>query len=296
MFKNIAIVGSGALATFYAVKLAQYFNVSILGSWREGLTALKEKAVVVENNEVLETRQLKVESDWKDLDAPDVVFWLTKTYKNEAAQARFNELNWLCPVLVVQNGLPNKRWMNNFPNEVFVGSTTQGAKLIAPGKAQNTGDGVLLLERTPVLEEGFKPWLNAGFKILMGDLELELLAGIETVLLKKLSLNAVINPTAYWFEVLNGGVVEGKAFLFLSRLIDACFPYFRARGIYKDKIAYVEHVKSIAAATKNNVNSMLADKRNNQPTEIRAFLEAIIEETQSDFLREVMNTIELKRI
>lgn len=296
MFKNVAIVGSGALATFYGVKLAQYFNVSILGSWPDGLAALQEKATVVEEFGVVETCDLNVALDWKELEIPDVVFWLTKTYKNTAAQLRFNALGWRCPIVIVQNGLPNKKWMDNFPNEVFVGSTTQGAKLIAPGKAQNTGNGVLLLESAPVLMEGFKPWLNADFKILLGDLELELLADIETVLLRKLSLNAVINPTAYWFEVLNGGVVEGDAFSFLLKLIDACYPYFEARGIYKDKIAYIEHVKYIATATENNVNSMLADKRNNQPTEIRAFLEAIIEETPSDFLREVMNTIELKRI
>ena len=53
-------------------------------------------------------------------------------------------------------------------------------------------------------------------------------------ILKKLAINAAINPTAAIFKVKNGAVVNGEAGMYLIKIAKEVFPYFLTRGLFNE--------------------------------------------------------------
>ncbi len=128
MVKNIVVVGSGALATLYAIRFSDYFNVTMLGSWQEGINALNEKAVLVESDNEVIVENIFATTNWLDSKKPDLVVWLTKGYKNTNALKEYLKLNWQSPILILQNGSGQKELFKSVLNaeqKIYLGTTTQ---------------------------------------------------------------------------------------------------------------------------------------------------------------------------
>ena len=128
MIKSVVIIGTGALATFYGTKWISMYRVSVLGTWEVSINALNK----IDGIEAF--------LNWHSANEPDLVVWLTKTYKNEEALEKYSKLRWSCPILILQNGIGQKEHFRKTLGEqqkLFSGITTQGAKLIDPGKYTN---------------------------------------------------------------------------------------------------------------------------------------------------------------
>ena len=111
MINRVVIVGSGALATFYAYKWSRDFYVSVLGSWKESISAINLFGQHQSN------RKLTANLDWGKTKEPDLVVWLTKTYKNKSSLMNYAKLNWRCPVLILQNGIGQESLFQDFLGE-----------------------------------------------------------------------------------------------------------------------------------------------------------------------------------
>lgn len=273
MVKRVVVIGSGALATFFAYKWGCDYEVTVLGTWEDAINAIN-------NNVVKEEGRLKVKAKlgWQKAKEPDLVVWLTKTYKNESALKQYKLLNWRCPILILQNGIGQKEIFQKELSqdiELLAGVTKQGAKLIAPGVVENTGDGEIFTELSNILT-GFPVQQTAEF---------------QTMQLEKLAINAVLNPICALFEVKNGEVREGEPLNQLKKLVKICFPYFLRKGIFSTEDEYLKEVLSVSEATKDNVNSMWADKLSGRTTEVMAILGPINQSLKSDFLQEIMDKL-----
>ena len=286
MVKKIVIVGSGALATLYAIRFSDYFNVTMLGSWHEGISALNMKAILVESYSEVIAENIFATTNWLDSEKPDLVVWLTKGYKNSNALKEYLKLNWQIPILILQNGSGQKELFKSVLNadqNIYLGTTTQGAKLKGPGKVENTGNGNLILESNQFLKSFFQNTLPT----------IQFEEKIEKSILKKLAINAAINPTAAIFKVKNGEVVNGEAGMYLIKIAKEVFPYFLARGLFSEFSEYEDLLNKIAKATSENVNSMWADLDSGRGTEIDSILGVINKELKSDFLSEIIKQLTL---
>lgn len=290
MIKTLTIVGTGALATYYGVLFSRVCKVQMLGSWSEGVDVLNNEGRIVEGSEEINSSKISAFTDWGEAQESDLVLWLTKSYKNKQAQQKFNNLKWSCPILLMQNGLPDVDWLKQFFNVTIVGCTNQGAKLLAPGVVQNTGEGIISIEDDPLLS----PQIKNLFQSI--GVEIKVDKNIEGTLLKKLSVNVVLNPTTYLFDVLNGEAIVGQPCEFLKRMIKAVFPFFKNKNIYESESEYFAYVCRVAMATQYNVNSMLSDKMNNQPTEIENLFAPILKSHHSAFLEDVIKKIKLENV
>ena len=277
MINSVVVVGSGALATFYAAKWGREYEVSVIGTWKESIEAINAgpKIVVGQHLESIidEGSLIKVKAftDWDNAKEPDLVVWLTKTYKNKETLEKYKSYNWSCPILILQNGIGQKELFssilgNNQP--LFRGVTSQGAKLIETGVVKNTGDGDVLVEANTLFED---------FPVFQVD-------DIEDIVLRKLAINAVLNPIAALFEVKNGEVLKGKALDKMKELIAVCFPFFEKRNIFSSQEDYLYAVTEVAKRTSENINSMLVDKLSGRRTEVNEILGAMYLELQSKVL------------
>lgn len=271
MIKRVAIVGSGALATFYAYKWGDSYEVSILGSWEESIEGIN--SVVEDDYRHLKVRAFK---NWSEAQEPDLVVWLTKTYKNESTLQVYKKLKWNCPILILQNGIGQVfLFEKELTVDIFQGIASQGAKLVAPGKVENTGDGDVIVEQDILFN---------GFPVVQTPI-------FEKIQLKKLAINAVLNPVCTLFKIKNGGVLDGEPRKELEKLAKECFPFFEKKGVFKSVDDYLVDVLYIANATAENTNSMLADVLSGRPTEIESILGPINEELQSERLGVLINDL-----
>jgi len=273
LIKNIAIIGSGALATFYAFKWGVKYNVSVLGAWKDAINAINQR-----NLESDESNNISAFLNWNEVEEPDLVVWLTKTYKNKETLERYKCLQWDCPILILQNGIGQKELFRSVLGSdqiLFLGITTQGAKLEKPGSVLNTGDGELIVEKNDVFD---------GFPVNQ-------VIDINQKVLEKLSINAVVNPIAAIYNVKNKGVIIGEAFEELKKMISVCFPYFHKRNVFKSENEYLSKVIQLAEATGENTNSMLADKLTNRPTEVVDILGPVNDELKSEYLNNIIQSL-----
>ena len=272
MIDRLVIVGSGALATFYGYKWSENFNVSLLGSWKESIVAI--------NSSVQEKgiHRLIATLDWNNILEPDLVVWLTKTYKNEDSLNKYVQLNWKCPILILQNGIGQETLFNDklgYNQMLLRGVTNQGVKLIGPGDVLNTGDGDVIVEENPIFK---------GFPAIQKK-------NIQSLVYRKLAINAVLNPISALFGVTNKNAIKGEAGSNLKKLIKICYPYFEKRLIFASEEEYFNQVKLVATKTGENINSMLVDRRLKRKTEVLEILGPINKELNSLELQKIINLL-----
>lgn len=283
MIKDIVIVGTGAVATFYAVKLSEKYNVIMLGTWEEGIKAINAGVVLEEGGRVIKGKALAIHN-WDEIKQADLTIWLTKTYKNRDALIRYKKTGLKNLILILQNGIGQLSLFKEIlGNDILIteGVSNQAVKLKVPGHALNTGNGDLIISENQLLKGVFS----------VSGLSLSVVDDIQKEKLIKLSINAVLNPITALYKIKNGAALEGEPRVKIIELIKVVFPFFEKRKIYKTEEEYFLSIKNIAEKTSENENSMLMDLATNRSTEIEQILFPIQKEVKSDVLEIIINQL-----
>lgn len=274
--EKILIVGSGAMACLFAGRLAASGTaVRLLGTWPEGLEALRRWGVRLRQGEALEAYPVEVAEGAEDCAGIRYALVLVKSWQTEAAARRLA----LClPVdglaLTLQNGLGNAEILAEFlgPRRVAVGATTAAAYLEAPGIVRPIGEGEVMLaeaqsRRLRALIEALQ---RAGFGV-------QGMADIRSAQWGKLAINAAINPLTALLRLPNGALLERPSVRQLmgeaAREVGAVARALGIRLPYPDPAAAAE---AVARRTAENRSSMLQDVLRQAPTEIEAICGAVV--------------------
>lgn len=272
---DILIVGTGALATLFAARLTQAGNqVSMLGTWRDGIEALNRDGARLVDVRGREKRFLvRATGDPRECSGARQVIVLVKAWQTERVARQLSAcLADDGLVLTLQNGLGNRETLARDlgAGRVALGSTTTGATLLGPGLVKAGGEGIVSLERNQALgpmEEALK---SAGFNVQTVDDPASLIWG-------KLVVNAAINPLTALLRVKNGELLRRPfAREVMRALARETAQVARAENIalpFDDPIARAEDVAQKTAA---NTSSMLQDVLRGAPTEIDAICGAVV--------------------
>lgn len=271
----LLIVGTGAMACLFAAKLAAAgIPLRMLGSWPEGVAALRSNGVtIVEADGSQKTYPVDVRQRARDCAGTDYALVLVKSWQTEHAAHQLAEC--LAPdgvALTLQNGLGNREMLAKHlgAQRVTLGVTTSGANLIGPGVVRQAGDGVTTLTAHPRLGPLADQLRAAGFLI-------ESSPDANALLWGKLVTNAAINPPTALLGVPNGVLLERPtARALLAAAAREAAAVSVAQGIalpFPDPVVTAE---SVARRTAENISSMLQDIRRGAPTEIDTISGAIV--------------------
>ena len=272
---SILIVGTGALATLFAARLAiSGVKVSMLGSWQAGLDALGENGahLTLQDGSAVVGRVQAVK-DESTLSGVQLALVLVKSWQSErAARQLAGCLSADGFASSLQNGLGNGEILSRFlgAQRVGVGVTTIGATLLGPGQASLRGDGLITVET----HERLKPLqtcLNgAGFPI-------EVVPDVNALLWGKLVISSAINPLTALLRVTNGILLERPgARALMGELARETAAVAAALGISLPFADPVSAVESVALRTAANHSSMLQDVQRGAQTEIDAICGAVV--------------------
>ena len=273
---EILIMGSGALATYFGARLAAAgTSVIMLGTWKEGIQALREDGcrLFVDGKEnrypVTATTELGAINDIYS------ALVLVKSWQTGRAADQLSQvLNTSGVALTLQNGLGNLEVLRDKLGEerTALGVTTTGATLLGPGKVKEGGEGAITLGTHPRLKELKKALQEAGFVIK----ETEDPSGI---LWSKLIVNAAINPLTGLLGIPNGALLRSATARNLIKLLaEEAAAVAEAKGIDLDLRNPAQVVEDVAASTAENISSTLQDIRRGAPTEIDQINGAIVQE------------------
>ena len=285
---DILIVGTGALGTLFAARLARAGQrVTMLGTWQEGIAALQKDGARIVGADGHEGRfEVHATDDPRECAGAKYALVLVKAWQTERAAKQLSECLAVDGLAVtLQNGLGNYETLAQILNHqtsevssdfrslnsrVALGSTTTGATLLAPGVARAGGEGVLSIQRHQALGPIEAMLLSANFNV-------NIVENAQSLVWGKLVINAAINPLTALLRVPNGELLNRPSAREMMGQL--------AREVAE--VAYAEKIKlpfddpaamaeKVARKTAANQSSMLQDVLRNAPTEIDAICGAVV--------------------
>ncbi len=268
------IVGTGALASLFAARLSHGgVAVTMLGTWPEGITALRSRGVeLVSRDGGTQTFPVRATTNPAECANTRLALVLVKSWQTRRAARQLAAC--LAPdglALTLQNGLGNREVLaaQLGDDRVLAGVTTTGATLLGPGCVRPGGEGAITLGRHPDVGQFLVLLERAGFTVTLAE-------DLEALLWGKLVINAAINPLTALLGVPNGELLTcPTARQLMAELVHEVAAVSAALGIhlpYSDPLAAAEDV---ARRTASNRSSMLQDIARGAPTEIDAICGAV---------------------
>jgi 2-dehydropantoate 2-reductase len=276
MKENLLIVGTGAMGSLFAARLVQAgYSVSMLGTWKQGLDAIRSNGIRFVDTTGREQRlAVHATDDARQCAGARHALVLVKAWQTERATRQLADC--LSPdglAVTLQNGLGNRETLSHRlgPGRVALGVTTTGATLLEPGRVKAGGEGPISIERNQTLGPLVEALSSANFNVQLVDDARSLIWG-------KLVINSAINPLTALLRVPNGELLERPTAREMMRtLAHETAQVARAEKIelsFPDPAAAAEDV---ARRTASNRSSMLQDVQRGAPTEIDAICGAIVE-------------------
>lgn len=283
---KVAILGVGAMGSFFAGRLAPYAEVSMIGRWPAQLTALQTAGVRVCHADGTETvHRVMATDDVRAVGQVDIVLVLVKSYQTERAAQQAGQILSPSGVAVTfQNGLGNLAHLTAVlgADRATLGVTSQGAMWVAPGMVRDTGAGAMHLAIPAHTPPAMVKRLHFLVDLLrQADFTVHVAAEADGLLWGKLAVNAGINPLTALLRVPNGFVAEhetARALVWQAALETAAVA--QAQGITLPYAHAGHYALEVARATAVNHSSMLQDIQRGAPTEIDAICGAIVQAGQ----------------
>jgi 2-dehydropantoate 2-reductase len=272
---NILIVGTGALASLFAARLTQAgYLITMLGTWQEGINALRSTGVRMVDTSGSEGQfQVQATNDPRECTGSKYAIVLVKAWQTERAAQQLAEcLAEDGLALTLQNGLGNYETLMHTlgPHRVALGSTTTGATLLGPGLVKAGGEGIISLGQNQALAPLEAALRSAKFNV-------QLVEDPESIVWGKLIINAAINPLTALLKVPNGELLERPS----ARVLLSTLAREAAQAAYAENISLpfddpVHAAEEVARKTSANHSSMLQDVMRGARTEIDAISGAIV--------------------
>jgi 2-dehydropantoate 2-reductase len=274
---SILIVGSGAMACLFGARLAPHAEVTLLGTWPEGLAALRREGIRLEADGRSTVAAVRVATDPAECAGARHALVLVKSWQTPRAAEMLEAC--LAPdgvALTLQNGLGNLIWLRERLGEsrAVQGVTTCGATLLEPGHVRAGGDGPTYLAGKPAVASMAALLTQAGFPVERVD-------DVQALAWGKAVVNAAINPITALLRVPNGELLNPARSGAWALAAEAANEAARVAAACGVRLAFGDpatQVAEVARRTASNRSSMLQDVERGRPTEIDAINGMVVTE------------------
>lgn len=275
---QIAIIGTGALASLFAARLRDLADIVMVGSWQAQIEAVQENGLtLIEINGRSASHPLTITNNPHSVSPVDVAVVLVKSYQTETAVSRIRPL--LAPnglVVTLQNGVGNAEILRQGldTEAVTVGITSLGATMEEPGIVRHAGDGAVYLAK-PANPNAY--FMSLVAVLAQAGFSTEIVDDVAGLVWGKLAINCGINPLTAVLNVPNGDLAENEQ----SRRVmiaaaQETAAVAAAQGIQLPYPDVAERVVAVAQATAQNRSSMLQDLDRGSRTEIDGICGAVV--------------------
>ena len=257
------------MAGFFGARLSRVADVTLAGTWTEGLAAIARSGIVLESPDGEEAFGVRAVRLGMPLPPADLVLVLVKAWQTDRVASEVPTLTARGGhVLTLQNGLGN---VEKLGARSLLGVTSQGATLLGPGRVRPVGDGPTHIAGPDSLARLFR---SAG----LDTFAVEPARG-ASLAWGKLAVNSGINALGAILNVPNGELLaRPEARTLMEQAANEVAAVGRAKGIALPFTDAAAEARRVATTTAANLSSMLQDVLRGAPTEIDAINGAVVRE------------------
>lgn len=272
---KIAIIGGGSLGLLFAYYLSKGHDVHLY-------TRTKEQSDII-NRHGIHMIKSGAEHTASNITASSITDWQGTAHLTIIAVKQY-QLAGLMPklkanssgsLLFIQNGYGHIKLLPELPTiPIYLGSVEHGAVKSGDNTVFHNGEGTTraaVYKGSGSLLENLSVSLSDDFPVILEP-------DYKTMLIKKLVVNAVINPLTAVLQVKNGALISNTYFhgIFI-RLFEECANVLEL----KNREDYFRHVVDVCKKTADNYSSMYKDIEEGRQTEIDSILGYMLEEARN---------------
>ncbi|ELK45040.1 2-dehydropantoate 2-reductase [Halobacillus sp. BAB-2008] len=263
---KIGIVGAGAVGLLAGAYLGRHHEVHMIVRREEQRRMLTKNGIACDTLE----SPVPVKASCSLDEEVDLILLTVK--QHHLPDVLDDGLPAGVPLLFLQNGMTHYRRASIDPRPCFTGIVEHGARKENDCSVRHTGKGVMRI--APLTDEGFGVYRRLFEALAEEDFPIYLEGRAETMLKKKLLVNAVINPVTAVFKVRNGELLTNPYLSDIARKLceEACDVLSLSFPDEWDRVC------RIAEKTGSNHSSMLVDLMEGRQTEVDAISGYILEE------------------
>lgn len=270
------VLGAGAIGGLFAARLTHLGHTVTLLSRASG-RSLRTLTYVADGAE--EALEFVVQGP--DTQEPiDHLLVATKSYDVEPAiESIAHRLRKGTDLVLLCNGMGyHQRVANRYPNQrIIAGTTTAGCSSPTPDRRILAGTGETRMGS--INGERQKPaWFES---LERASWHCQWVEDISPLLLKKLAINAVINPLTALWDIPNGALMGGAMEVTFQRALNEVCTRLEWAGFHALASELPAAVTRVIQDTAANTSSMRSDWRKHGKTEVDAILGYLLEEMGS---------------
>ncbi len=273
----ITIVGTGALASLFASRLAPHTPLTMFGSWREAIEAINTKGLILESESGVQTFRVKATNDVRECAGTELALVLVKSYQTEKVAKEIKK--FLSPdgvALTLQNGLGNYELLVNELGEerVAQGVAMQGANMIEAGRVRDGGKGSIHAAEHPRLTKWVDVLRKANIEVHESPI-----INLQSLIWNKLLINVPINPLTGILRLTNRELLNNEEALQIAdQAVSECLAVMVAKGITPPRQSPHNRYREVLSNTSANRSSMFQDILRGAQTEIESINGAVVRE------------------
>jgi len=270
---KILVAGAGAIGMLFGgILWLNGGDVILFTRRKEAADTISREGILIEGEDGVQKASPPCTTDPTELGDPDLVILCVKSFDTESvARMLHSYLTNHSLILTVQNGLGNVETLAEIfgRNRVIGGYTTYASTLLGVNRVYQAYSGVTVIGHHPSTETSLANILMVAEELTRSGLRTLRVDDVYPELLKKLVVNAVINPLTAILGERNGRILENLSLQpLIDQIIEECIIAIKELGIVMSFEDLRMSVNDIAAATALNKSSMLQDIEKGRPTEI----------------------------
>ncbi|UYP08988.1 MULTISPECIES: 2-dehydropantoate 2-reductase [Priestia] len=259
--KTIGIIGGGSLGLLFSAYLSDCYDVTLYTKTQAQAKCINESGITLHRQGEHHTKKVSAIPLEKNIKEADLIIITVKQYHLKEIIPFIKTLTIHTPLLFIQNGMSHIEILKNLPQRtLYLGTVEHGAMRTNMDSVYHTGIGTTRIASYRGEMESIFPIVNFPWVI-----EKDWYA----MLVKKLVVNALINPLTALYRVKNGQLIQNSYFYKTMRLL-----FEEIADVLKLDSAfnYWENALGVCSRTSTNQSSMLKDIQEGRQTEIDAIL------------------------
>jgi 2-dehydropantoate 2-reductase len=270
---RIGIIGGGSIGLLFSYYLGERYDVTLYTRTLDQAEAIRQNGLQLIGNGQIHKSELKTNTieNWHGNE--DITFIAVKQYHLSTLIEFLLERQVGKTIFIfLQNGMGHLKLLQLLNDEtIYVSTVEHGAYKINPFTIEHNGIGQTKL----AIYKGEKTIPDSLFFIPEFPIVFE--SNYYEMLIRKLVINAIINPLTAVLRVPNGEIIQNEHYL---RVAQNYFSEIAAILQLTNKENYFRQVLEVCQRTSNNRSSMLKDIEQKSQTEVDSIIGFILEEAE----------------
>lgn len=272
---KVGIIGAGSIGLLFASYISRVFEVTIYTRTSKQAREINKNGIILRNGREEKVTMVMAQpiTVWQGKE--DVTIIAVKQYQLPSIIEKINLLSVLPDhLLFLQNGMGHLKLLEEIgANHLYVGSIEHGALKENSYTVIHNGNGVTNV----AVFKGASHTLQQFSSAFTGEFPMSFQEDFYPMLVKKLIVNAVINPLTALLQVKNGVLIDNP---FYFQSVQNIFAEISFILNLEQSDEYLQLVIDICKNTADNRSSMLKDMESNRLTEVDAILGYLLDEAK----------------